>query len=603
MPFNRYTERMKRLNLSACLLVFVYLPHPCLPALANRVAASSPQSIQERIDSAYRAHRKIVRIPAGTYTLDPPAHGSHLQFHDLSDFEIDARGVLLLLSDNTRGGIEFRNCRNVTFRGATIRYITPPFTQGTVTAIAPDGSFYDVQIDRGYPVNLDGHRYFPAKPVGYLFNPKTRLWKPGTYDLNASRVQKLAADRFRFYWDRPAGPALHPVSVGDPMAFRGEGRPNLTLINSAKMRMIGITILNAGDFAVWEHGGDGGNSYDEITVTRGPKPEGASAEPLFSGTADGFHSTDVREGPVVEHSRFESMPDDGIAIQGTYSFIFESKADKLVINQNSFRPGDPIRIYDAQGRPAAEAIVRSVAPLPQYRNTRTTSREIRVDNTEGPYFTVTLDHAVKADFDYLAENPAATGAGYVLRYNTILNHRARGMLLKASDGLVEHNTIDGSTMGGIVVTPEFWWNEAGFSRNVVIRDNVIRHVAYAPKQLGGVVIAALNGPTPVAGYGHRHIVVEDNTLEGINGVNLLITSSKDVVVRNNLFLHAQQRRVGVDGAKWGEDPGALIYVTESEGVRFENNRVRDLGPFNRTLVESTPTASVTGAKDGVVKVQ
>ena len=75
-----------------------------------------------------------------------------------------------------------------------------------------------------------------------------------------------------------------------------------------------------------------------------------------------------------------------------------------------------------------------------------------------------------------------------------------------------------------------------------------------------------------------------------------------MVVRNNLFLHAQQQQVGVDGAGWGEDPGALIYVTESDGVRFENNLVRDLGPFNRTLVESTPTANVTGAKDGVVKV-
>jgi len=545
---------------------------------------------------------KIVRIPAGTYILDPPAHGSHLQLHDLSDFEIDARGVLFLLSDNTRGGIEFRNCRNVTFRGATIRYISPPFTQGVVAAIAPDGSFYDVQIDRGYPVDLDDLRYFPAKPVGYLFDPKTRLWKPGTYDLNARRVEKLAADKFRFYWDRPSGPALHPVSVGDPMAFRGNGDTNLTLINSAKMHIFGVTILNAGDFAVWEHGGDGGNSYDEITVTRGPKPEGASAEPLFSGTADGFHSTDVRKGPLVEHSHFESMPDDGIAIQGTYSFIFESKADKLVINQNSFRPGNPIRIYDVQGRPADEAIVCGIAPLPDYRNTRKSSRELRADNTEGPYFAVTLDHAVGAAFDYLAENPSATGSGYVLRYNTIMNHRARGMLLKASDGLVEHNTIDGSTMGGIVVTPEFWWNEASFSRTVIIRDNVIRHVAYAPKQLGGVVIAALNGPAPVAGYGHRHIVVEGNTLEGINGVNLLITSSKAVVVRNNLFLHAQQQQVGVDGAGWGEDPGALIYVTESDGVRFENNLVRDLGPFNRTLVESTPTANVTGAKDGVVKV-
>jgi hypothetical protein len=250
---------MKRAIISSTLLFLLGLPHLCLYAQAN--AATSPESIQQKIDSAYRSHKKIIRIPAGTYTLDPPAQGPHLQFHDMSDFEIDARGVLLLLSDNTRGGVEFRNCRNVTFRGATIRYVIPPFTQGTVTAIAPDGSFYDVQIDRGYPVDLDDPRYFPATPVGYLFDPTTRHWKPGTYDLNASRVEKLAADRFRFYWDKPAGPSVHPISIGDPMAFRGNGEPNLTLIDSAKMHVSAITILNAGDFAIWEHGGDGGSSY------------------------------------------------------------------------------------------------------------------------------------------------------------------------------------------------------------------------------------------------------------------------------------------------------------------------------------------------------
>jgi hypothetical protein len=71
----------------------------------------------------------------------------------------------------------------------------------------------------------------------------------------------------------------------------------------------------------------------------------------------------------------------------------------------------------------------------------------QTDTTTGPYFEITLDAPLAADFDYLASNPAATGSGYILRGNTIANHRARGMLLKADHGLVEGNTIDGSSHG------------------------------------------------------------------------------------------------------------------------------------------------------------
>lgn len=556
-------------------------------------------SIQQLVDRAYQDQRSKIRIAPGIYEIYPPEKGPHLQFHNLSHFEIDARGVTLLLTDPRRGGIEFRGCDSVTFRGATIRYATPPFTQGSIEAIAADGSWYDVRIDKGYPVNLEDRSYFPSHPTGYLFDRRTRWWKADAYDLNAKRVERLQPDLFRFYWSTPMGPGIEPVAVGDLIAFRGAGRHNLTIVDSTKMRVEDVTIQNAGSFAVWENGGTGRNRYT-ITVKRGPKPLGAESDPLLSSTADAFHSVDVRHGPTVEHSWLESMPDDGIAIHGTYALIFEGHENRLIINKSTFEPGDPIRIYDADGRPSGEAVVRMVVPRPDYHDTRKSGRVTLSDNTRGPYFELTLDRPVNVNFDYLAENPAATGAGYILRDNTIRNHRARGMLLKAPNGLVEHNEIDGSTMGGIVLTPEFWWNEAGYSRNVIIRNNVIRHVAYAPRQLGGLVVAALDGAAPVAGYGNRDVLIENNRFEGINGVNLLITSAADVKVKNNRFINAQTEPGEAAGVAWGEDPGALIFVTQATGIRFTGNKAEGLGKYNRVLVETTPSAHVVNEGNGVV---
>jgi hypothetical protein len=559
------------------------------------ITSDQPGSVQRGITEAYRTGQKRIVIPAGTYYIKPPSAGSHLRFHGMSDFEIDARDVHFVFTDQTRGGIEFLNCRNVRLRGASIRFETPPFTQAVVEGIAPDGAWYDVRIEKGYPTNFDDARYFPAQPIGYLFDSKTRWWKPGTYDLYGQSIKRLGADRFRVFWNVPAGPRLHPVAVGDLMGFRGSGPHNVTIVTSTRVSLIGVTIYNAGSFAVWESGGDGDNRYS-ITVKRGPRPPEAVTDPLFSSTADAFHSTDVRKGPVLEQCYFEAMADDGIAIHGTYSLVLSAGGNKFVINDGNFRPGDPLRLFDPRGQPAGEALVRSIQPLEGFHNTKKSHRAAISDHTAGPYFEVMLDRPLPADFDYLVSNPAATGSGYVLRENTIRNHRARGMLLKADNGLVEGNLIEGSTMGGIVVTPEFWWYEADYSRNVTIRNNTIRQVAYAPRQLGAVLVAAV-GEKPIPGCGHQHIVLDGNRFEDLNGVNLLISSACDVTVKNNLFIRPQRFRVEAGGMD--EEPGSLIDITQAKDVRFENNTILGIGRFNTRIIQVSSTASVSGLQSGV----
>lgn len=555
------------------------------------------ESLQQSILAAYQAKERRVVLPPGIYRIPPPPQGAHLQFHDMSAFEIDASGAEFIFTDPRRGGIEFRNCREVRLRGAKIRYEIPPFTQGALEAIAPDGTWYDIRIDKGYPSNLDDPKYFPAAAFGNLFDPRTRSLKPGTYDLNGTRIQRKGADRFRLYWNRPLGPDVHPVAAGDLVSFRGSGTHNVTLASCAAMTLDQVTIYNAGAFAVGEFDGRGANHY-AFSVERGPAPAGASSPPLLSSTADAFHSARVRNGPVLENCRLENMGDDGIAIHGTYSLVLQVQQNRLVINRNSFAAGDPLRLLDSMGRPAGETLVKSARLLPGFRNVRKSRRKALGDETAGPYVEIVLERPLDAKFDDLVFNPAASGSGYTLRGNTIRNHRARGMLLKADHGVVEGNTIDGSSMGGIVLSPEFWWNEGSYSHNVSIRNNTIRHVAYAPAQFGGVVVATTED-SPVAGCGHQNIVIEANRFEDIDGVNLLISSACDVTVRGNRFVRPQRAKVAAGGASWGEDAGSLIFVTEAKDIRFEDNTASEIGRFNHELVTSTASAHVEGARIGV----
>ena len=165
-----------------------------LAAGATRITPLHPETVQEGILEAYRAGEHHIVIPPGTYQLSPRGGGAHLELYDISDFAIDASGVQFVFTDQTRGGIDFRNCRNVRFSGASIRYQTPPFTQATVESTNRTGSSYVVRVEKGYPTNLDDARYFPAHAIGYLFDAKTRWWKPGTYDLYGTAIERLGQD-------------------------------------------------------------------------------------------------------------------------------------------------------------------------------------------------------------------------------------------------------------------------------------------------------------------------------------------------------------------------------------------------------------------------
>ncbi|MBE3097387.1 MAG: right-handed parallel beta-helix repeat-containing protein, partial [Planctomycetes bacterium] len=452
------------------------------------------------------------------------------------------------------------------------------------------------------PAQMDDPRYSPPEPTGYVFDPKTRQWKPGTYDLGAERVERLGPNRFRLFW---RGRPRHAAAVGDLMAFRGRGNTDIRVGDCAAMTLADITILSGGGFCIHEDGGDGGSRFS-YKVTYGPKPPGATAAPLIACNADAFHSSGVRKGPTLENCLFEGMCDDGIPIHGSYSLVARSSGDRLVVTDGRFRPGDPLRLLTPEGEVAAEAAVRSIAPLKDFQPPAAKSRHRTfADLTRRRFSELTLDRPLAAGFDWLVSNPAAIGSGYVVRNNIIRNHRARGMLLKADNGLVEGNTVDGSTIAGIVIAPELWWSEACYSRNVIVRNNTIRRVGYATtgpwsEQAGAVTVCGAGGKTE-SSSGHRHIVIEGNTIEDCSGPNLIIAAAKDVLVKNNRFVRPMgdpSRR----GADRGIDPGALVWLSACDDVRLEGNTVSQPGPGLEKLIVTTPSArNVTGLDGGIKK--
>jgi len=561
------------------------------------ISPSHPELLQQQISAAYNAGQKSVTVPPGVYRI-PVQNGFHLYFLNMANFEIDATGATFVFQDQTATGIVFNNCDHVFFHGATLYFATPPFSQGVIGAIAPDGSYLDVQIEPGYPTNLDDPTHFAPQLIAHLFDSSTRWWKRNVGgDIYGTGTQRLGTDTFRIFTRSLGGAA-----VGDLVGIRTGVGDHIIRVNSCSdMILQNLTILNSANFGIAEStGGDlGANHYLSITIKRGPRPPGATTDPVFSTSADGINSTEARTGPDVENCYLESMPDDALPVSGHYSWVMEASGNTLIVSNTdvysgtNFNIGDPLRLIDANNQPAGEAFVTNVLPLPNYTNTRKSARNTVIDFTVGPYYQITLDRTLKAGFDYLAGNPNASGSGFIYRNNTIQNNRERGIGISADNGIVEGNVIDGTTVNAITIGPQFYWSGAGYSRNIVIRNNTIRNVGYWAGATAAISIYTDVGATAPGAM--QNIIIDGNTLEDFDVAAMYITSVTGLVVSNNIFRNLQNNPP-FEMNNVGENvlPGALIYVTQSDAVEFQGNTTSQLGAFNSLFVQASATGKVQG---------
>jgi uncharacterized protein (TIGR03437 family) len=369
------------------------------------------------------------------------------------------------------------------------------------------------------------------------------------------------------------------------------------------MVLTNLTIYNSPGGAVQEDigGQTGPNQYTNITVKRGPPPAGASAPPLFT-TIGGAGSSESRQGPDIENWYMEAMPDDAIAVGGQASWVMEAHGNTLIVSNTyvgsgvNFLVGDPVRLVDTHDAPSGEAVVTNIVPLPDYQPTCKSARTTVTDFTAGPYYQITLDRPVTAGCDYLAGNPAAAGAGYVLRNNTIMNHRERGMILQADNGLIENNVINGSTLIGIFMGPESYWGSAVYCRNVTIRNNTISNVGYWAGSPGALVVAPNSQydlPMPGA---FQNIVIDGNTFQNFNVTGIFVSSTSGLAITNNTFSNVQKAiPFGQDDKGQDVLPGTLVFVTKSNGVEASNNTASQLGAYNTTAIQAAAGVTILGS--------
>ncbi len=559
----------------------------------------NPSALMPAIMQAYHADWGEVVIPPGVYKLPEPRGGFYLSFDHMKSFRIIGKGVTLLRTDPTKGGIEFHRCRNVTLDGVTLRCDPIPYTQGRIIAMSRKKHFLDVRINSGYRTDIPD-----PLMVATVFNPQRFQITAGSCDIFSHHITSIGRRTFRIFTMSP----LTSIRIGDLLELRGHGPPDVANIECRRMTIEHVTIMAGTGFCFYEQGG-GGNRYIDDSIVYPPKPHGATLPPLRASNADGLHSNFARHGPIVVGCHFEGMGDDGIAIHGWYAMLRRSAGRRWIVlfpygtpygNTKFFRAGDRLKLYDPGGGYLGQTRLVNIKRLASYKPKRSTSLpDIKQGAFDGPhlnFYEVTVRHQIaKSGFEDRICDTNAIGSGFIVRHCVILQNRGRGMLIKADNGIIEDNTVDGSSVGGIEITPEFWWDEAGCSSHLLIEGNTIEHVGYASTdvpgwyQAGALSICA-NTHTQAVGFGHADIVVTDNRFVNNDGMNILLTDAKNVLLAGNVFLGAM-RQPNDRGAAFHFDTSSLIWLQQCKNILFADNRVIRPGPAMKTMVGVGPDVS------------
>lgn len=513
---------MKNFNIGIALLV-------------SATGAAAP-SLQQELDLALRAGASV--------TLSQPEYRlpEKIILRNLVGGVIDGRGARITMT-KLNEAIRLIDCRKVTLKNFILDYDPLPFTQGVVTELSPDLRKIHFQIDTGYP------RLAPvyANRRIHVFTPDGKLFKPDAPDVYGE-IEIISPERGICHADRPH----KNVKKGDRIALDCRRDAAIHLSRCEAIRFENVTVYSSPGLVFRARFGLGGDELVNVKITRGPKPEGATKERLLSSSADGVNFAYLRRGPRIIDCDFSFMGDDGVNLHSVAlpvaKLIDQDRFDTVRPDHPEnfpeiIRPGDRIRLLDPKNFAViGERSIRSFRLSPRHDGGEAFRRYYSHRNLKKwTAYEVTLEPGTPALKPGLFfDIPAIAANHYEIRDSYFHDHRARGVRLMASDGVIENNRFERIRNAAIAVGAEYgYWREAGWVENILIRGNRILDVGSSMNyDIGSYTSGAISVFCRREDYsdsfrGNRNITISDNIIERCPGAGIFLYSAEQVTLRNN----------------------------------------------------------------------
>ena len=495
----------------------------------------------EYIRGEIAAGSREIKVPKARYMLTPEeGETCYLELKGLNGVTIDFSGSELVGKVKTRM-LTLVACTNLTLRNVMIDYADLPFTQARIEKADAEGN-WDVRVIDGYPrpgeaeLKRDGD-FWPLQ----VYDATTlELKNPMRYQKNIA-ITRTGEDTYRI-----TGGANKKGEVGDIAvwsvkemsrkvsggAFVAQNCKGCTFENVVIFSTPSGSGFSGG---IAEFSADG-NRYVRCALVRCPPNRDLAPRALKrlrSGNHDAFNSRESYKGPTLERCTFQYHCDDCVNISGRYAFVTAQKGRKLrivpYVGKIMIDPGDTCELTTFEGMCLPDAKVVSVRDMGE---SKPFERKLLESYNLWPGIAQSATRAFVVELDSDRDLPPGSailstrrmGSGFKIRNCTMGHNRARGLLIKASDGLIEGNVIEGSDGHAIQIAPEYSWMEGGCSKNIVVRDNVMRGNG------GGIHVAGQTGsrkPMPVDS--HRNLTITGNAITGsAPGISVVGCTGLDV---------------------------------------------------------------------------
>jgi hypothetical protein len=180
------------------------------------------------------------------------------------------------------------------------------------------------------------------------------------------------------------------------------------------------------------------------------------------------------------------MGDDGVNIRGGYAMVASSDGTTIRLlgkNKPDFRKDDPLEIMTYEGVRLPDGLVTS-EPKPDGKSTpeiaaffakqhMNQSIKDSLSNPELEVWKITVRDPVNLPVGSVICAKNRIGSGFVVKDSIFGPNRSRGILIKGSNGEISGNTCRENWGSGILISPEWWWLEAGSSDDLVVSGNTI----------------------------------------------------------------------------------------------------------------------------------
>jgi uncharacterized protein YjdB len=519
--------------------------------------------INDRLDQG----QTTVVVPPGRYRVSDFSN-THLKFSNRNNVTIIADGVEMICTETVQA-IQIQDCNNFKLQGLSVDYDPLPFTQGEIVAISEDKLTLTVDLIDGYSSTLIGDKVEIYDPVTGELSARTYYGSTYVVDAQARRVivtKGTPVDNFT-------------EDVGDIVVIGSRGTNNIphtiTPQRCTNLILENVTVYAGTTFAFFETNCKG-SKYINCSVDRRPletEIRSRGVKRMRSNNADAFHSKFAEIGPSYVGCVARYNGDDSFAINGNFHVITETSGNVLTVvakgggnNTPDLIVGEVVELVSYSGERMPDATITQIqtgralnAQEISFLQTQTFNAEADDTYTASNVYYITIDHSVDLPLGSLINSATRVGNGFEVRNCIAGPNRSRGILVKASDGIITGNTCVGNWGQAIKCSPEYSWLEAGSGNNLVISNNVIsgcHDAAIAVYANGG------NGSTSPIGA-HNNIQIIDNQISGSSNPNIAVTSTSNLCMTDNTISSPNNNLLVpwiMNNFGRNEDPNRTIYL-------------------------------------------